>query len=124
MDVSVNDKPNIVLVDDDAAVRAALTFAFQVDGFEVEAFGSGEEVLAAERLPDRGCLVMDQRMPGIDGLDALAELRARGISLPAVLITTPTVQVQRRAAAARVPIVEKPLMSTALVDQVRRLLGR
>jgi FixJ family two-component response regulator len=124
MDVPTDDKPSIVLVDDDAAVRAALTFAFQVDGFDVAAFGSGEEVLAADRLPDRGCLVMDQRMPGIDGLDALARLRARGVSLPAVLITTPTTQIQRRAAAAHVPIVEKPLMSSALVDQVRRMMGR
>jgi hypothetical protein len=41
-----------------------------------------------------------------------------------VLITTPTTQIHRRAAAADVPIVEKPRMCGALVDQVRRLLGR
>jgi two-component system C4-dicarboxylate transport response regulator DctD len=115
-------RPKIVLVDDDAAVRAALTFAFQIDGFEVEAFESGEDVLAAKTLPSAGCLVVDQRMSGMAGLDMVAQLRARGSTLPAVLITTPTTLVRRAAAAANVPIVEKPLMSSALIDQVRQMV--
>jgi two-component system, LuxR family, response regulator FixJ len=121
--ISRSGAPTIVLIDDDDAVRAALAFAFQVDGFPVEAFESGEHVLAADDLPTRGCLVVDQRMPGMDGLEVVAQLRAQGVKLPAVLITTSTTMIRRMAATAHVPIVEKPLMNSALIDQVRNLLA-
>ena len=124
MDMAVDrDYPGqVIVVDDDPAVCNALKFAFQIDGYDVRTFDNAEQLLAARDLPARGCLVVDQRMPGIDGLDMIARLRAEGVDLPAVLITTPTSLVQRRAAAANIPIVEKPLLNSALVDQVRELI--
>jgi two-component system, LuxR family, response regulator FixJ len=123
MAVAPEDKLEIIIVDDDEAVRNALVFAFQIDGFDVRAFGSGEQILAASDLPRRGCLIMDQRLPGIDGLEVVARLRARGVDLPALLITTPTTSIQRKAKAADIDIVEKPML-TALVDRVRILIGQ
>src|SRR5262245_17601945 len=100
----------LVIVDDDRALRAALTFSLGLDGFQVEACGSGEALLAHE-LPERGCLVIDQRLPGISGLDALRALRARGVALPALLITTdPNRRLRAAAAEAGASIVEKPLL--------------
>jgi two-component system response regulator FixJ len=64
-------------------------------------------------------------MPGMSGLDLIAELRARAVALPAILITSyPTVAVRERAAEAGVAIVEKPFLETILVDRIRELLSR
>lgn len=116
---SVPQKPVLVLVDDDAAVAHAVKFAFELDGFEVRTYPDGEGLLAAP-LPDRGCLVLDQHLPGLDGLDVLQRLRERGATLPAVLITTnPNRSLRNRARLAGAPIVEKPLLCDALLERVR-----
>ena len=63
-------------------------------------------------------------MPGIGGLEALRTLRARNVSLPALLITTnPNAPLRRAAKAAGVPIVEKPLICDALVQSIREALA-
>ena len=61
--------PEIVLVvDDDAAVRAALKFALEVEGFSVRLYdGPAGRCWPTANLPERGCLVIDYRMPEIDG---------------------------------------------------------
>lgn len=115
----------VLLVDDDPAVRSALKFSLELDGFTVEAHASGEALAAQERLPTEGCLVLDQNLPGMSGLDLLAVLRARRIDLPAVLITThPNAALRRRATQSGVAIVEKPLLGEALVHGVRAALDR
>lgn len=112
-------RPVLVLVDDDAAVAHAVKFAFELDGFEVRTFPDGEGLLAAA-LPERGCLVLDQHLPGMDGLEVLRRLRERGATLPAVLITTaPNRALRGRAEAAGTPIVEKPLLCDDLLERVR-----
>ena len=68
--VSMPAVPETVLVvDDDAAVRAALKFALEVEGFNVQLYDGPQAVLAAANLPKRGCLVIDYRMPTIDGIE-------------------------------------------------------
>jgi two-component system, LuxR family, response regulator FixJ len=112
----------IVLVDDDPAIRTSLQFSFELEGFTVEAYDSGESASAAD-LPSEGCLVLDQQLPGMDGLELLQRLRERQVSLPAVLITThPDRRLRARARAAGVEIVEKPLLGDALADSVRSAL--
>ena len=122
-DMTDDAKITLVLVDDDAALREALRFSFEVDGFAVRAFATGDAVEAAE-LPTVGCLVIDQRLPGEDGLALLERLRRRQVDLPAVLITTnPGSEMRRRARAAGVPVVEKPLLFDELTHTVRNLLA-
>jgi FixJ family two-component response regulator len=111
----------LVVVEDDPALRRALKFAFEVDGFDVRAFPDGESLLAERDLPDQGCLVVDYKLPGMNGLDLLSRLRRRGVALPAVLITTLTPAVLAQAAAAHVPVVGKPLLTGALLDMVTGL---
>lgn len=117
--------PTLVLVDDDAALRNALKFALELDGYRVQAFASGEDLLAAD-LPMRNvCLVLDENLPGMGGLDALEALRGRRVDLPALLITShPGPGLRRRAGRLRVPIVEKPLLDDVLVRSIRRALGQ
>ena len=118
--------PEIVLVvDDDAAVRAALKFALEVEGFRVQLYDSPEAVLADTNLPKRGCLVIDYRMPGIDGIELVDRLRERNVALPAILISG-RVNNQLRLLAARsglARVLEKPLSDAALVENIRTALG-
>jgi FixJ family two-component response regulator len=119
------NRPLVVLVEDDPAVLHALAFAFETEGYDVDAFARAEDVL--ERLPLGGglCLVIDEKLPRLKGLDLLALLRERGVSAPAIIITSnPPDHTRRRAAAAGVEIVEKPLMGDALAQKVRAALAR
>ncbi|OYY84809.1 MAG: response regulator, partial [Rhizobiales bacterium 35-66-30] len=70
-------------------------------------------------------IVVDYYLPGQDGLELLGQLKARHVSLPAILITSnPAENVRRRASSAGVAIIEKPLLSNALSDAVRDSLAR
>lgn len=123
-DIRPAARPIVVVVDDDPAVLGALKFALEIEGFVVAPFRTGTAVLAERSFPDTGCLVIDLKLPDIDGLTLLALLRERAIRLPALLITShPTAKLRGRAAAAGVPIVEKPLLGSALPDAIRSALS-
>lgn len=117
-------RPAVLLVDDDPAVAHAVQFSFDLEGLEVRSFSDAAGLLAAD-LPREGCLVLDYHLPDIDGLDLLERLRANGVRLPAVLMTTnPRMMLKARAAVAGVPIIEKPLLTDALLTAVRSALAR
>ena len=114
----------LLLVDDDPAVRTALKFALELDGYEVETFADAESLAACPQLPADGCLVVDLQLPGMDGLELVEVLRRRAVRLPALLITTlPTAIVRSRAQAAGVDIVEKPLLAETLGEALNRVLS-
>jgi two-component system response regulator FixJ len=118
--------PLVIVVDDDVAVRNSLKFSLEVEGFAVRVYSGGTELLGDTELPRGGsCLVVDQNMPGMNGLELVAQLRAREIAVPAILITSyPTAALSERAAKAGVAIVEKPFLGTVLVDRIRDLFSR
>jgi two-component system, LuxR family, response regulator FixJ len=110
----------VIVVDDDPAVRNSLKFSLELEGFSVCAYASASELLGEHAIPACSCLVVDQRLPGIAGLDLISMLRAQQIRTPAILITSqPNAQLTRRAAGANVPIVEKPLLGNALMERIR-----
>ena len=116
--------PKVHLIDGDAAIRAALTFSLELENFEVKSYESAEQVLGQEPLPRTGCLVIDWRLPGMDGLECLARLRNRGVSLPAIIMTsTPSRALRTRASAAGAIIIEKPLLCDALTQAIRHELS-
>lgn len=111
----------LALVDDDAALRQALSFAFETHGFAVSAFADAEAALAADNSAAWRCMVLDYQLPGLSGLELLDRLRAAGVRAPAVLITTqPSFSTRARALLAGVEIVEKPLLDDALMSKVSR----
>ena len=113
----------IVVVDDDAAVCKSLKFSLEVDGFFVRTYARGEELLSETIFPACHCLIIDERLPGISGIDLITELRNRKVSVPAILITTnPNSALKRRAASAGIPIIEKPLLGSALLDGIHQAL--
>jgi FixJ family two-component response regulator len=114
--------PVVIVVDDDAAVRSSLKFALEIEGFAVRIFAKGEDLMEDDAVTGSACMVIDQKLPGTNGLDAIAALRRRKITTPAILITSqPTRLVKERAAQAGVPIVEKPLLGNSLIERVREL---
>ena len=116
-------RPTIYVVDDDDAVRRSLAFALDLDGYAVETFGSGEALLLRNDLDAAGCLVIDERLPGVSGLDTLRQLRARGVRLPVVFVTShPKPAFREAAARAGAPIVEKPLEGETLIAAIQRVL--
>jgi FixJ family two-component response regulator len=110
----------VMVVDDDSAVRNSLKFSLELEGFAVRLYADGGELLGDPHLPACGCLVVDQVMPGMSGLDIVDALRQRGISSPAVLMTAnASRKIRQRAAAAGVAVIEKPFFGNALVDAIR-----
>ena len=117
---SAVSKSVIIVVDDDTAVCNSLKFSLEIEGFLVRLYASGSELLGEHDIPRCSCLVVDQRMPGIAGLDLICKLREQAVSAPAILITSqPTAELARRAARANVPIVEKPLLGNTLMERIR-----
>lgn len=116
-------RPSILLVDDDPAVRSSISFALEIEGFDVAAFESAEEVVGREMSRRYACVVIDQRLPGMDGLSLLAWLHASGEQAPAIIITSnPTPRLLERVGAVGARLVEKPLLGDELATVARELI--
>lgn len=118
-----NALPFVLIVDDDAAVRTSLAFSLELEGFRVRTFDTAEALLTSDLPVDNACLVLDERLPGVSGLQALSQLRRREVTLPALLITSnPSPATRAAAGIAGAPIVEKPLIGEALSLAIRAAL--
>ena len=107
----------IYLVDDDEAIRRSAGFMLKTSGLDVKSFTSGVEFLK-ERDLEPGCILLDVRMPGMDGLAVQQELRDRGSTLPVIVMTghgDVNVAVQSMKAGA-VDFIEKPFEKAALLS--------
>jgi FixJ family two-component response regulator len=114
-------KPTIYVVDDDAGVLGSLRFLLETDGFEVKTFRSGMALLKAAAPDGIDCLVIDYKMPDINGIDLVGRLREHHVAAPVILITGyPDENIFARAAAAGVEhVLQKPLLGDGLVKEIR-----
>jgi len=120
-----NDKPAILIVDDDPAVRDSLQFSLELEGLAVHTCEDGKALLDYPALRQAKCIVLDYKMPGMDGFTVLGELRKRGIDVPVILITGPvTPRIREMAEQAGIHLLlEKPLLDTTLVDHIRKIIA-
>ena len=80
-------KPTVLLVDDEAGVRSALSGVLRDEGYSVEAVDSGEACLDRVARVPYDVIVLDIWLPGMDGLATLARLRERRVDAPVVMIS-------------------------------------
>lgn len=113
------------LVDDDEAIRRSASFMLKTSGFIVRAFASGPE-LFKERSLAPGCILLDVRMPQMDGIEVQQELHARGVMLPVIIMTghgeiDVAVQAMKNGA---VDFIEKPFEKAALLSALEEGFAR
>jgi two-component system, LuxR family, response regulator FixJ len=128
--VSNSDQRLIHLVDDDAAVRRSVGFMLKTSGHQVHAYESGLELLKNASKLDDGCILLDIRMPGMDGLEVQHELQEKGVGLPVIIMTghgDVGLAVKAMKAGA-VDFIEKPFEKATLISSIeegfRRLSRR
>jgi two-component system response regulator FixJ len=108
------------LVDDDEAIRRSVGFMLKTSGFHVRAYESGVELLKGAANLEPGCILLDIRMPGMDGLEVQSALRDKGVTLPVIIMTghgDVTLAVQAMKAGA-VDFIEKPFEKAVLLSAI------
>lgn len=83
----MSNSPLISVVDDDDAVRESLQRLIRSVGFTVQAFPSAEQFLNSDQLRHTRCLILDVKLPGIDGLELQRQLTANRCEIPVIFIT-------------------------------------
>ncbi len=119
------ENPTICIIDDDGSVRDALRRLMDSAGMEAEAFASAEEFLASASLPRATCLILDVRMPGMDGLELQRRLSLRGSRTPIIFISAHADEEMRSRAmkAGAAAFFVKPFRNDALLDAVSAASG-
>ncbi len=110
------------VVDDDESVRRSVGFMLKTAGFKVQPYASGAELLNGARTLDPGCILLDIRMPGMDGLEVQQALRDAGVSLPVIIMTghgDVPLSVKAMKAGA-VDFIEKPFEKAVLLSALEQ----
>jgi len=114
----------ICIVDDDESVADSLTVLLEIFGFDVQSYGSGADFLADDRRRTAGCLVIDQHMPGMNGLDVVDHLQKEGVQVPTILVSDrlDTKTRERASTLGVTKVIEKHFVAGRLVDLIRTAL--
>lgn len=114
------------VIDDDDAVRESLEFLLRSAKIDVRTYDSATSFLKTVSDSTVGCIVTDVRMPGVSGVDLLRQLRARGSTMPVIVITGHG-DIQLAVEAMKIgaaDFLEKPFDDEVLLASVRLALGR
>jgi FixJ family two-component response regulator len=116
----------VVIVEDDFAMRDSLTRLLRSDGFAARSFATAEEYLAEPGRAQPGCVLVDLRLPGMSGLDLMRTLLQQGIRAPVIIITghgdIPLAVTAVKAGAF--DFIEKPFDPEQLVATIRKAVER
>lgn len=113
-------KRTVHLVDDEDSIRKSAGFMLKTSGFAVQTYASGIAFLKAVKTAEPGCILLDVRMPGMDGLEVQEVLAERGITMPVIVLTGHgdvgiAVRVMK---AGAVDFLEKPFEKSALLASI------
>ena len=120
------DAPTVFVIDDDAGVRASIQGLLKSVGLRSETFGTAQEFLRSKRQDGPSCLVLDVRLPGVNGLDFQRQLADAGIQIPIIFVTghgdiPMTVRAMKSGA---VEFLTKPFRDQDLLDAIHQALDR
>ncbi len=120
------DTAMVFVIDDDAAVRESIRGLLKSVGLRSDSFGTAQEFLNSERADGPSCLVLDIRLPGINGLDFQRQLADAGVHIPIIFITghgdiPMTVRAMKSGA---VEFLTKPFRDQDLLDAIYQALDR
>ena len=121
---SPDEAPLVAIVDDDASVRQSTRRLIRSFGYRAEAYGSGDEFLSSAGAAEAACLVLDVRMPGVDGLDVQRRLAERDARIPIVFLTGRASDAEERRAwdAGAVAFLRKPVGRATLLQALQKVL--
>jgi FixJ family two-component response regulator len=119
-------EPIVFVVDDDDLVRASIEGMLKSVGLRSQTFGTAQEFLRSRRPEGPSCLVLDVRLPGVNGLDFQHQLIGAGIRIPVIFITghgdiPMTVKAMKSGA---VEFLTKPFRDQDLLDAIHQALER
>lgn len=122
--VPVTAEPVVHVVDDDPEVCKSLRYVIQTAGYQVATYTTARDFLAGNAAAKPGCLILDIRLPGTNGLDLQERLNALGSSIPVIIISgyadvALAVRAMRKGA---IDLLEKPFDSSLLLDRVRQAI--
>ena len=117
------------LVDDDAAIRRSVGFMLKTSWHQVQSYESGAELLKSGSQLEPGCILLDIRMPEMDGLQVQQALQERGVSLPVIIMTGhgDVALAVKAMKAGAVDFIEKPFAKDSLLSSLEeafRLISR
>lgn len=114
------------LVDDDEAIRRSVGFALKTSGFQVRVYENGGEILKKAPDLETGCILLDIRMAGMDGLEIQESLKSKGVTLPVIIMTGHgDVSLAVRAMkAGAIDFIEKPFEKALLLSAIEHAMGR
>lgn len=117
--------PLVHVVDDDAALRDSLAFMLETNAITTRLYAGAVELLdAAAGTTLEGCILTDVRMPDMNGIELVRQLRARGVTLP-VVVMTGHADVPLAIEAIRAGVqnfIEKPFTDEVLLDALRQAI--
>jgi FixJ family two-component response regulator len=116
----------ISIIDDDESVRRTTTRLIESLGFRAAAFESAEKFLSSHHLNDASCLIVDVRMPGMNGLQLQSQLATAGCRIPIIFVTAYDDKESRQRAmqAGAVAFLGKPFTDEQLLQWIRSALRR
>jgi two-component system, LuxR family, response regulator FixJ len=122
----MTNKKLIHVVDDEDSIRRSVSFMLKTSGYEVETWNSGQAFLRDVKHAEHGCILLDVRMPEIDGLEVQRALAERGATMPVVIMTGHgDISIAIRAMkAGAVDFLEKPFEKAALIAAIEESFQR
>lgn len=111
------------IVDDDETVRAAFSFLLSASGYGTQTYEDGAELLCTKQL-DEGCILLDLKMPRMDGFQVMEELTRRHNELPVIVMSASGdfPAVVRSMKLGAIDFVEKPTCNSTLLETIDRAL--